>query len=257
MKPNLTTIWGIPIWLLRIIVLVTLCLFWEWGTIRQPDLRVFVGQPSGILSFLWDGLFVNSKLWHHGFWSIAATLISFGLGSVAGIATGMLFAMSPRVEVFFQPILIALNSLPRIALAPLFLLWFGLGIGSKIALAFSLTFFIVLDSTVAGMRSVNPDHVTLARTLGASPATIFKKITLVSALPTIFTGLRLGMIYALLGVIGSEIIASEQGLGQYLSFLAGVFNTDGVFAVLLLLAILGSAIGYLMSQIEARLLRWK
>ncbi|SHK52650.1 NitT/TauT family transport system permease protein [Shimia gijangensis] len=254
---NIKTAWGMPIWVLRLVLLSLLCLLWEWATVRQPSLRVFVGQPSGIAVFFWDGLFVNGKLIQHGFWSILATLISFGLGSVAGILTGMMFAMSPRLEVFFQPILIALNSLPRIALAPLFLLWFGLGMGSKIALAFSLTFFIVLDSTVAGMRSVNPDHVTLARTIGASPGTIFRKITLVSALPTIFTGLRLGMIYALLGVIGSEIIASTQGLGQYLSFLAGVFNTDGVFAVLLLLAILGSAIGYLMTRIEARLLRWK
>ncbi|MDH4290554.1 MAG: ABC transporter permease [Aquincola sp.] len=250
-------VWRLPLWLVRLLAIAVFCLAWEWATVRTPDLRVFVGQPTGILKFLWEGLFVDRKLLSHGVWSVAAMLIAFGLGSAAGIGGGMLFAMAPRAEVFFQPILMGLNALPRIALAPLFLLWFGLGMGSKIALAFTLTFFIVLDATVAGIRSADPDHVTLARMLGASPASIFRRVVLISALPTIFTGLRLGMIYALLGVIGSEIIAAEVGLGQYLSYLAGVFNTDGVFAVLLLLALLGSAIGLLMSAVERRLLHWK
>jgi NitT/TauT family transport system permease protein len=257
-NPNpINTLWRMPMWLARLAAVTLFCVAWEWATLRTPDLRVFVGQPSGILKFFWDGLIVDRKLLVHGMWSISAMLISFFIGSAAGVGSGMLFAVSPRTEAFFHPILMGLNSLPRIALAPLFLLWFGLGMGSKIALAFTLTFFIVLDATVAGMRSVDPDHVTLARMLGASPASIFRRVVLISALPTIFSGLRLGMIYALLGVIGSEIIAAEQGLGQYLSFLAGVFNTDGVFAVLLLLAILGSAIGVFMTLVEKRLLRWK
>ena len=88
------------------------------------------------------------------------------LGSVCGILVGMVFVTRPTVEALLSPILMALNAMPRIALAPLFLIWFGLGIGSKIAIGFSLTFFIVLSSTVAGGRGVNPDHITLARTLG-------------------------------------------------------------------------------------------
>lgn len=248
---------GIPLWLARLVVITAFCLLWEWATVRRPELRLYVGQPSGIVKFLWAGLFDDGLLWLNGFWSMSAVLISFLLGSILAVATGMLFAVSPRTELFLHPILIGLNALPRIALAPLFLLWFGLGIASKIALAFTLTFFIVLDATVAGMRSVESDHVTLARMIGASPGWIFRHVVLVSAMPTIFSGLRLGLIYALLGVIGAEIIAAEQGLGQYLALLAGTFNTDGVFAILLLLALLGSAIGVLMAKLEKRLLYWK
>src|SRR5690606_21423288 len=143
-------------------------------------------------------------------WTLWATFLAFGLGSAAGIGCGLLFVVYPPVERFFEPMFSALNALPRIALAPLFILWFGLGITSKVALGLSLTFFIVLNSTVAGARSVDSDWLVLSRMLGANRATVFFKVTLVSAVPTIFSGLRLGLIYALLGVIGGEIIASQH-----------------------------------------------
>ena len=179
------------------------------------------------------------------------------LGSLAGLALGLLFVAYPVLEKFLEPLFSALNSLPRIALAPLFLLWFGLGPASKIALGFSLTVFIVLNSTVAGARSVDSDWLTLSRMLGASKVVVFFKVTLISAVPTIFSGLRLGLIYALLGVIGGEIIASQHGLGQMLTYLAGTFDTNGVFAVLIFLAILGVALTRAMSALEQHLLRWR
>ena len=151
----------------------------------------------------------------------------------------------------------ALNAMPRIALAPLFLIWFGLGLGSKIAVGFSLTFFIVLTSTVAGGRSVNPDHIMLARTLGASEPQIFRKFILPSAIPVIFNGLWLGLVFALLGVIGAEIIASEHGLGQTLTVLAAGFKTSGVFGVIILLSLIGVSITWGMTWLENHLLRWR
>jgi NitT/TauT family transport system permease protein len=193
----------------------------------------------------------------HLLWTLAGTLAAFLLGSATGILVGLLFVAYPKVEQFIDPIFAGLNALPRIALAPLFLLWFGLGISSKIALGFSLTFFIVLSSTIAGARSVNSDHLMLADTLGASSTQIFRRITLPSAVPTVFSGLRLGLIYALLGVIAGEIIAAQHGLGQSLTFLAGTFQINGVFAVLLLLAMLGMSLTWIMTAVEARLLRWR
>ena len=153
----------------------------------------------------------------------------------------MLFVTSPTVESLLNPILMALNAMPRIALAPLFMIWFGLGLGSKVAVGFSLTFFIVLSSTVAGGRGVNPDHITLARTLGASERQIFRKFVLPLAVPVIFNGLRLGLVYSLLGVVGGEIIAAEHGLGQALQLLAASFKTNGVFAIIILLSLISSA----------------
>ena len=246
-----------PVWFTRLVSLAVLIAVWEWAAREALINPLFIGTPSRIVVFFWNGLAVNGELLSDTGWTLLATAIAFVGGSIAGILTGLVFVLWPPAEKFLEPILSGLNALPRIALAPLFLLWFGLGIGSKIALGFSLTFFIVLSSTVAGARSVDHDLVTLARTLGAGSATIFRKVTLVSAVPTIFAGLRLGLIYALLGVIGSEIIAAQHGLGQRLSYLAGTFQINGVFAVLLLLGLIGSGLTWITSVIEARLLKWR
>lgn len=241
----------------RLLVLLLLCVVWELVSIRQWINPIFIGRPTQIAQFLFEGLLVNHELIIHAYWTLVSTAAAFILGSVFGVLFGFLFVTYPLVEKFLEPIFDGLNALPRIALAPLFLLWFGLGLGSKIALGFSLTFFIVLSSTVAGARSVNTDFLVLSRTLGASSTSVFRKITLPSAVPSIFSGLRLGLIYALLGVIAGEIIAAEKGLGQLLSFLAGSFKTSGVFAVLTLLSFLGGLLTYITSKIEARLLRWR
>ena len=251
------TMLGVPMWLGRIIALLAFGAVWELTARLGLINPLFIGNPSGILAFFFKGLFVTRELVVHLLWTLAGTLAAFMLGSVTGILVGLLFVAYPKVEQFIDPIFAGLNALPRIALAPLFLLWFGLGITSKIALGFSLTFFIVLSSTVAGARSVNSDHLMLADTLGASSTQIFRRITLPSAVPTVFSGLRLGLIYALLGVIAGEIIAAQHGLGQSLTFLAGTFQINGVFAVLLLLALLGMSLTWIMTAVEARLLRWR
>ena len=248
---------GVPMWLGRIIALLAFGAVWELTARLGLINPLFIGNPSGIIAFFFKGLFVTQELVVHLLWTLAGTIAAFMLGSVTGILVGLLFVAYPKVEQFIDPIFAGLNALPRIALAPLFLLWFGLGISSKIALGFSLTFFIVLSSTIAGARSVNSDHLMLADTLGASSTQIFRRITLPSAVPTVFSGLRLGLIYALLGVIAGEIIAAQHGLGQSLTFLAGTFQINGVFAVLLLLALLGMSLTWIMTAVEARLLRWR
>jgi NitT/TauT family transport system permease protein len=243
--------------LLQIFSVVVFLLLWEWVSREKWIDPLFIGQPTRIFAYLYRAIAVDHTLIAESGWTLASTAVAFILGSAAGIAFGLLFVLYPPAEKFLDPMFSALNALPRIALAPLFLLWFGLGPASKIALGFSLTFFIVLTSTVAGARSVDSDWLTLSRMLGASRTTIFFKVTLISAVPTIFSGLRLGMIYALLGVIGGEIIASQHGLGQLLAYLAGTFDTNGVFGVLFFLALLGVALTKLMGSIEDHLLRWK
>jgi len=248
---NLTVL----IW--QILTLVIFILVWEWTSINRMIDPLFIGQPSKIFAYLYDSTFGDQKLLKEAAWTLWATSWAFALGSLGGLAFGLLFVAYPALERFFDPLFAALNALPRIALAPLFLLWFGLGVTSKIALGTSLTFFIVLNSTVAGARSVDQDWLTLSRMLGASKTEVFFKVTLVSAVPTIFSGFRLGLIYALLGVIGGEIIASQHGLGQLLSYLAGTFDTNGVFGVLFFLAILGVTLTQGMTAIEKHLLRWR
>ena len=248
---------GLVILGLQLLSLFVFLFLWEWVAKTRAIDPLFIGQPTKILVYLYNSIFVDYKLLQEAAWTLSATAAAFVLGSVAGVAFGLIFVLYPPLEKFLDPLFSALNSMPRIALAPLFLLWFGLGPASKIALGFSLTFFIVLYNTVAGARSVDSDWIILSRMLGANKATIFFKVTLISAVPTIFSGLRLGLIYALLGVIGGEIIASQHGLGQLLTYLAGTFETNGVFAVLFFLAILGVSITKLMSMLENHLLRWK
>ena len=155
------------------------CVFlglWEWGARVGWVDPSFMGSPLGIIQFTLEN-FANARLWGDLGWTLTAVFASFVIGSVAAMATGLAFVTWPRFEAFCDPYISAFNVLPRIALVPLFILWFGLGIGSKIALGVSLTFFIVLSSTVAGIRGVSQDHVTLTRTLGASSRQMFFSVT--------------------------------------------------------------------------------
>lgn len=229
---------------------------WEWAARTQMISPLFIGQPTKIFARFFTGLFVDGTMLKEAGWTLSETAAAFVIGSVGGILFGLLFVVFPACEKFFDPLFSGLNSLPRIALAPVFLLWFGLGPASKIALGASLTFFIVLYNTIAGARSVDSDWVVLSRMLGANKVTIFFKVTLISAVPTIFSGLKLGLIVSLLGVIAGEIIAAQHGLGQLLTYLSGTFDTNGVYAVLLFLAIIGVALTGLMNALERHLLRW-
>ncbi len=230
---------------------------WQVAADRGWIDETFFGKPSAILQFLENGFIFGTGLWRELGYTLAGTALSFIGGSLAAIAAGMLFAALPPLHRALDPYLTLFNAMPRIALAPLFLMWFGLGIGSKVAVGFSLSFFIVLSSTLAGVRGVNTDFLTLSRSLGSSPLQIFVKVTLPSAVPVIFSGLRLGLIYSMLGVVGAELIAAEHGLGQQLAYLQSNFDTSGVMGILLLLAVLGLLITTGMSRLERRLLAWQ
>jgi len=230
---------------------------WEFCSSRGLLDPTFFGRPSGIIAFLWKGFFVDGKLWLEFGYTLLGAAMSFTAGSLAAVAVGLVFMMLPRVHRAAEPYLTLLNAMPRIALAPLFLLWFGLGLGSKVAVGFSLTFFIVLSATVAGIRSVNSDHLVLSKTLGATQGQVFFKVTLPSAIPVIFSGLRLGLIFALLGVVGAELIAAEHGLGQTLAYLQSTFSMDGVMGLLLLLALFGLSITTVMNGLERSFLDWQ
>lgn len=232
-------------------------LLWELAAKQGWLDPTFFGFPSGIAAYLWKGFVVQKNLWFELGVTVAGTFISFFLGSILAIGLGLLFVIAPRLERLSDPYLTVLNAMPRLALAPLFLLWFGLGIGSKIAVGVSLTFFLVLSSTVAGIRSVSADHLTLTRSLGANGAQLFFKVTLPSAIPVIASGLRLGLVYAMLGVVGAEIIAAEHGLGQTLAYLQSTFNMNGVMGILVVLAILGMLVTRSMSRLEDALLKWQ
>ncbi len=239
------------------VFIVAFLVLWEFVMRSQWLPETFFGTPSGIAAYLWNGFVTGRKLWLELGYTIGGTVISFLLGSSTALALGLVFVMFPKVEHAMDPYLMVLNAMPRFALAPLFLLWFGLGIGSKIAVGTSLAFFIVLANTVAGIRGVSQDLVILSRSLGATPRQIFFKVTLPGAVPVIFSGLRLALIFSMLGVVGAEIIAAEHGLGQTLSYLQSTFNMNGVMGLLVLLSMLGMLVTRGMTRLEKALLKWQ
>ena len=189
--------------------------------------------------------------------TVTEALIAFVISSVLGIASGLILARSPFWDEVMAPLIVVVNSLPRIALAPLIILWFGVGITAKVVTAFSLVYFILLVNTLSGAKNVDHDILTIARLMGASKRDILWRVVLPSATPWIFAGLNLGLTYSLLGVIVAEILSSNQGLGYLIASAAGNFNTAGVFAGLVVLSVVAWLFSYAMRQAEVHLLRWK
>jgi NitT/TauT family transport system permease protein len=186
-----------------------------------------------------------------------AVVIAFLLASVIGIVVGIALALLPRVERVVSPYLDALNAMPRIALAPVFVVAFGLTPKAKVALAFSIVVFIVLTSARAGVRSVDVDIMRLSTVLGANRRQMFAKVLFPVAIPAIFGGLRLGVIFSLLGVVTSELIAARDGIGQLLQGYASLFQIDGVYGLLIVLAVIASLLNAGMAIVERYLLRWQ
>lgn len=216
----------------------------------------WISSPKLVAEELWSEISSGALFFDVGI-TVFEALIAFVISSVLGIGAGLLLARSPFWDDVLAPLVLALNSLPRIALAPLIILWFGIGITAKVVTAFTLVFFILLVNTLGGAKNVDNDILTIAKLMGASERDILWKVTLPSTLPWIFAGLNLGLTYSLLGVIVAEILSSNQGLGFVIQSSAATFNTAGVFAGLITLAFVAWLFSALMRYVEARLLRWK
>jgi NitT/TauT family transport system permease protein len=230
---------------------------WEGAVrLRLADPFIF-GQPSKVLEFLLFEAIPGTQLWVDTAYTMMATALAFALGSLLGIGCGLLLVEFRLAGDLFRPYITLINSLPRVALAPLFIVWFGLGLTSKVVLGISLVFFILLLNTMAGALAVDPDLVRLCRSLGASRWTIFRKITLPASLPSIFAGLKLGLVYSLLGVVVGEMIGAIHGLGMRVVLYSNLFEMNKVFALLLFLALLTTLLAQLMHWLERYLLRWR
>lgn len=217
---------------------------------------LWVGSPYLVAHELWR-LTASGELLTDVWMTVSEALIAFVVSSALGIVSGLVLSRSPFWDDVLAPIIVALNSLPRIALAPLIILWFGVGVVAKVVTAFTLVYFILLVNTLSGAKNVDNDIMTIATLMGASKRDLLWKVTLPSALPWIFAGLSIALTYSLLGVIVAEILASNQGLGYLIASSAGNFDTAGVFAALVVLVIIAWLFSTAMRKIESRLLRWK
>ncbi|HYM71823.1 MAG TPA: ABC transporter permease [Stellaceae bacterium] len=217
---------------------------------------LWVSSPWLVAVELWR-LIASGELLADVWMTVSEALIAFVVSSSLGIVSGLLLARSPFWDEVMAPIIVALNSLPRIALAPLIILWFGVGVVAKVITAFTLVYFILLVNTLSGAKNVDNDIMTIAQLMGASKRDLLWKVTLPSALPWIFAGLSIALTYSLLGVIVAEILASNQGLGYLIASSAGNFDTAGVFAALVVLVVIAWLFSTAMRKMEGWLLRWK
>lgn len=246
--------WTVLCW--RVLLLAAILVGWQLGADRGFIDPFFVSTPKAVAAFTVDFI-ASGDVWNHLMTTIRTVLLGFALGAVTGVVLGFTLARFDTLHGVLNPFLVAINSIPRVALAPLFILWFGIGDASKVYLAASLVFFIVMAAAEAGARSVDTELLTMGRVMGATETQSFAKVVLPASVPSVFSGLRLGMIYSILGVIFGEMIAARAGLGQQLSYFAGVFNTAGVFGVLLIVTVFSLSFNAFMITLERRLMRWR
>ena len=202
----------------------------------------------------WSG---DGTIWLHLATTLEESLLGLLIGSGLGIVLGFWFGRSPALAMVFDPYIKMLNAVPRIVLAPLFLLWFGLGIWSKVALGVTLVFFIMFFSTYQGVRDADRVLIDNVRMLGASQRQLVRHVLVPSALTWIFSSLQASLGFAMVGAVVGEYLGSTRGLGYVISQAEGTFDTTGVFAGMTVLAIVVVAISAAVSRLERWLLAWK
>ncbi|MDT7895933.1 MAG: ABC transporter permease [Desulfurococcales archaeon] len=239
----------------RIILLVLLILLWEYSSDRYVS-SLIIGKPSLIAQKLYSYVFSRLFLEDLSF-TLQATFSGLILGILGGVAFGIAFSYFKLFARVVEPFIIAINSLPRPAIAPLFVTWLGFGVLSKTMVAFSIVFFIAFFNTINGIASINPELIKVVRVMGASRIQIMRYIVIPSILSWVFAAFKTSVGFALIGAIIGEFVGSTRGLGYRMLILSGYFDTSGVFALLILLMILGYAIVKISEKIENIVLKWR
>lgn len=241
-----STIW---VWVIRVVVAALMIGGWQSIVTAGWVNEAIVSSPSAVASYLFTTL-PTAELWINLWSTLKATIVGLMTGSAMGIVFGIALFESNTLRRGLLPFITFLNSLPRPALAPIFILWFGLGIGSKVAVSISIVVFVLLLNTLAGLQGANADHLFLSRSLGMSRLQRLRLIQLPAAVPVIVAGLRLATVYSMLGVVVAELVASELGLGQLLIIATNSYNIAGAFGILVILGLLAMALNSVVSLIE-------
>ncbi len=239
----------------RILFLALVLGVWQGAVAAGLVEAAFVSTPVGVARSLWL-LFRNGDVVPNLGTTLLEIIIAFVSSVVFGIGSAVILDRNEWLDRIIAPFLTALNSMPRIALGPLFILWFGIGIASKVVLAFSLGYFIMLLSTLGGLKNVDRDLLLMSRLFGASELRLFRHVRLPWALPGIFAGLRLTLIYCSAGAVIGEMIAATSGLGLLVQTFSGRFDVAGVMALILIVALMVMALTSAMDVVERRLLAW-
>ncbi|MCX7266543.1 MAG: ABC transporter permease [Betaproteobacteria bacterium] len=261
-KPRAATL---RFWQLGLLVLV----FVFWHVMTAPGLippmmfdndrqaAFFFGEPLEIFQRIWAWFVVDANIYKHLGITLIETLLAFAIGASTGLLGGLWLALSPMASAILEPYIKALNAMPRIILAPIFAVWFGLGIGSKVALGVTLVFFIVFFNVYQGVKEVSPVVLANARMLGANQNQLLRHVYLPSATSWVFSSLHTSVGLAFVGAVVGEYLGSSQGVGYLILQAEGTFDINTVMAGILVLTAFALVIDALVGVIEKRLMKWQ
>jgi NitT/TauT family transport system permease protein len=252
-------------------VLVAVLVLWELVS-RNPQTAFFLGEPVKVAGRIWswfvpldvaanalfpDGLPGRADIYLHLGITLLETVLAFAFGTVLGLVFGLWLALAPTAGAILDPYIKAMNSMPRVILAPIFALWFGLGIWSKVALAVTLVFFIVFFNVYQGVREVSPAVLANARMLGANQKQLLRTVYLPSATSWVFSSLHTSVGLAFVGAVVGEYLGSARGVGYLILQAEGTFDVNTVFAGIVVLTAFALALDGLVGRIERRLMKWQ
>ncbi|WP_245213758.1 ABC transporter permease [Rhodoferax sp. AJA081-3] len=255
----------------QIAVLVIFVLIWQLAS-RDPQLAFFIGQPVQVLGRLWswfmpfeqgaswlfpDGLAGRADIYRHLGVTLLETILAFGIGTALGLMCGLWLALSPLASAILEPYIKAANSMPRVILAPIFALWFGLGIWSKVALAITLVFFVVFFNVYQGVKEVSPVVLANARMLGANQRQLLRTVYLPSAMAWVFSSLHTSVGLAFVGAVVGEYLGSARGVGYLILQAEGTFDVNTVFAGIVVLTACALLLDSAVGKLERRLMKWQ
>jgi NitT/TauT family transport system permease protein len=241
-------------------LLVVILTGWEYGVRWLQVPSYILPPPSHIVVALWrglnEGLFSRGGYWLHAGVTLWEVLLGFFIGSGVGLLLGTLISQFRILEATLRVYIVAIQSLPKIALAPIIVLWFGFGLTSKVVIICLLTFFPLLVTSMAGFKAVDVERLELMRSLGANSWQIFWKVRLPSALPYIFAGLDMAAVFAVVGAVVGEFVGAQRGLGTLILSMNSQMDTAGTFSVFIILALVGVVLHKGLRLVERRLLFW-
>jgi NitT/TauT family transport system permease protein len=217
----------------------------------------FFGEPLVVAGRIWSWFVTQRDIYVHLWVTLVETLLAFGIGSVLGLLAGLWLALQPMASALLEPYIKAMNSMPRIILAPIFAVWFGLGIGSKVALGVTLVFFIVFFNVYQGVKEVSPVVLANARMLGASQRQLLRHVYLPSATAWVFSSLHTSVGLAFVGAVVGEYLGSSQGVGYLILQAEGSFDINTVMAGILVLTAFALALDAVVTRIEKKLMKWQ
>ncbi|HZA53377.1 MAG TPA: ABC transporter permease [Candidatus Udaeobacter sp.] len=254
-RPPGSNLRGFGVTLLRAGIVGGFLLLWQIASGRWIE-TFLISSPSRIFSSMLAG-FQSGDLLQHTWVTLQEILIGFPLGALTGIALGYSFGRSRLLAEIFEPIIIALNGIPRTALAPLFIVWLGIGIWSKVGVVFLLTFFLNFFNTYTGMRQMDQEYVDLARLMRVRGWKLTFRVILPAISPYVFTGIRTSIPFSVIGAIVGEFIAATEGIGFFIRLSAGIFRTADVFVGIIVLMIIVIIMDKIAGMVEKRVLSWQ